>query len=210
MLGPIEYGDACAIVNVGRFPTPTTLSHKATSRRSNYGMAIQGFATRYNQPLIHDNKLKVLLPGALDASIKSGKRIRFLLDHDDKLECGCTDTNLQLLTDANGVAFRLRLSESELAHHARTLAEAKLYTAMSIGYFDAKYETKYIDGYAVQYIYSAHLGEISFLKAGAVRTTHAELCDTRQAGSLLEETKNGKFLSDGSFAVLIRALQNVA
>ena len=201
----IEFGDACFITSVDHSPINQNLQRKAASR----GKVIEGIATKYNSVLFHDGMFKVLMPGAFDICLKNDAPVEMWLEHNESLRLGDTKTNLDLFSDDYGLHFRLRLDDSEISWHARSLVASKAYTECSIGYDRAKTGTREIDGKQVLFIYQARLEEVSLVQNGAVKTTHATVNDLDQCGSLADDCKSMKFRCDNAYVELERALRRL-
>jgi HK97 family phage prohead protease len=164
---------------------------------------IEGYGVKYNT-VINDGKLNMVVPDALDTSM-----VQFWVDHKSQLKLGDTRTNLELYTDDYGLAFRLRLDDSELAERACALVKNKQKTECSIGFDLAKTVTREIDGKSIIVILQARLEEISLVFSGAMSDspTHAMVNDIEKCGSLADDCKSMKFRSDNSFAELQRKLR---
>jgi HK97 family phage prohead protease len=204
----LEYGAACGFITAldGR-SVPPPVFRKSASRYET--KVIDGIATKYNYALFHDGKLKVIMPGAFDISMEYDAPVEMWIDHDKSLKIGDSRTNLELHSDEYGLGFRLRLDNSTLASHARSLVESKAYTEMSVGYDHVKTDTREIGGKSVLFILQARLQEISLVQAGCVTTTHAQISDIDTCGSLALDCKSMKFRVDNSYAELQRKLRNL-
>src|ERR1700712_321572 len=55
-----------------------------------------GYAVRYGKALIHDNKYKIVKPGAFKSSLQSGREVKVLLCHRNDQCLGSTNDGLEL------------------------------------------------------------------------------------------------------------------
>jgi HK97 family phage prohead protease len=89
-------------------------------------MALCGYATLYNQILpLHHGAYKMVLPGAFDRTLNSNAYVEFHLNHHDGECVGSTADNLELFSDAKGLAFRMRFPDSALGRECRIVAASK-------------------------------------------------------------------------------------
>jgi HK97 family phage prohead protease len=114
-------------------------------RAANDTRVILGIATRFLKTFVHDHKIRVLMPGALDKSLNSGRDVRLLIGHDDKLEVGSTrDGRLELAVTKGGLAFRYRFGDGPLDSETKRLIEKEMFCAVSIGFKYLRTEMKTI------------------------------------------------------------------
>jgi HK97 family phage prohead protease len=203
--GPIEYGCARGFICAVDGKSIETPAIAIESEQ----YALRGYACRYSEPLIHDGKIKVLQPGALDKSLRAGHPIRFQLDHDDNYVVGTTLDGLELLSDDYGLAFRFLIPGTAKGLHVRSLAQRKERTGVSIGYNAAKSVTRNVDGTPVDFIYEANLNEISLVRLGAIKRAYAVLEKADGLPPLSELSRNLTLQNDGAFVVVMRALQKL-
>jgi HK97 family phage prohead protease len=176
-------------------------------------MALSGYATRYNQIMpLHRGEYKMVLPGAFDRTLNSRAPVKFLLNHHDGECLGSTADNLELFSDARGLAFRMRFPDSARGREARATAESKTNTGMSIGfdYHNARKEDRKIGSLIVVVIIEAWLYEITWLHrvTGAVKDAFASYEDIGSS-SLRDDCRNGKILCDGAAVGMRRAFGNL-
>jgi HK97 family phage prohead protease len=176
-------------------------------------MALQGYATRYNQILpLHHGTHKLVLPGAFDRTLNSDATVEFRLNHHDGECLGSTADNLELFSDVKGLAFRMRFPDSALGRDSRVTAEARVNTGMSIGfnYNGAHKEHRSIDGLDVVVIIEAWLYEITWLHlvTGAVKDAFASY-ENIDDSSLREDCRSGKMLGDGAAVGVTRSIRQL-
>jgi HK97 family phage prohead protease len=153
--------------------------------RPDDGKLLHGYATRFRKLIHHDNKFKVLMSGCFAEYLRSGPKVRFLMNHDDNKCVGSTDRELELHVDEYGVAFRFQFPDTPLGREAKTLAETELLQGMSIGFDQMRVEYKVIEGETVCVLHDGVLHEISLLKTGAVGDAFATLVDRDNCGTTL-------------------------
>jgi HK97 family phage prohead protease len=134
-----------------------------------------------------------------------------LLEHNDALEFGDSKTNLVLHNDSFGLAFRCHLRDNEVSSHARALAESNAFSECSIGFsyepHDAEIRT--ISKTDVLFVNKGSIHEISFVKAGAVKQTHAVIADADKCEPLWSDCKSLKFELDNKYTELQRTLRKL-
>jgi HK97 family phage prohead protease len=211
--GGLEYSDCGFVTAVnGRSVTPIhRRSPPKHHRHSNVGKVIQGYGVKYDTLFFHDDKWRYIPSGAFDESLKSGKKVRMLLEHNDALEFGDSQTNLILHNDDYGVAFRCHFRDDEISGYAYDLASSAAYTECSIGFVcdPSDAETRLISKTKVQFIHRAELREISLLRAGACPQTNAAIKDADSCRPLFVESKDQQLVRDNKFAELQRSLRRL-
>jgi HK97 family phage prohead protease len=174
--------------------------------KTNRGFVIEGVASKYDTILFHERlKYVNIQSGAFDVSIKYEAPVECWIDHDKSL-ClkGC---RVELFSDENALNFRVHLNDSEIAGHARDLVECGLYSQVSLGWHSSKTITRDIGGTDVVFILQGTLTEISLVPAGAIKTTHAQVSEMKNCGTLAEDGL--RFKSDNSFMELRRSLKRL-
>jgi HK97 family phage prohead protease len=82
----------------------------------------------------HLGRSMIFKSGAFDNYLSRRPSIEFWLDHDETKSVGSTiGGDLELHSDNVGLAFRLRLPDTNLGRMVRYLAERREYTGMSVG-----------------------------------------------------------------------------
>ena len=176
-------------------------------------IALCGYATRWNHIIQHHGTTLMVDHGAFDRTLRSGAKIKLLLNHFDFQCVGSTFDNLQLCSDQHGLAFRYRITDTEDGRTVREMAENKN-DCISIGFdfHGARKAIRCINGVDVICITDATLWELSFLHgygAGAVYDAYATLKDADYSKTLRDECSGGKFLYDGAAVNVTRALQKL-
>jgi HK97 family phage prohead protease len=178
-------------------------------------MALQGYATRYNQLTpVHHGVRKLLLPGAFSPTLNSGMPVKFMLGGHDGQCIGTTADNLWLYSDDKGLAFRFRFPDTELGKTAREIAATRTETAMSIG-FNYQGASKRVcsigDVDDVVVISRARLFEITWLFncRGAINDAFASYEVVDSSRSLREDCYSGKLLRDGAAVGMSRAISKL-
>ena len=172
------------------------------------GKCLEGFGVKYETPYIRNGIYNCILGGAFDDSIKRD-RVRMLLDHDDDLEFGCSQSNLILESSDYGLGFRVHLHKDDISKRVTALAESKTYLDCSIGFSFRKSDssTRVIGHHDVLLIHRATLLEISFLAAGQVEQTSASLVDADKCEPLFESMT--RLVSENKFVHLMRTLRDM-
>jgi len=153
----------------------TKSAHKAASDRSH----IVGYATRWLKPHAHPKTgdIEVFLAGCFARSLTGHKAIRFLCGHREANLVATSADDLELATDDEGLAFRLRIPHTEMGSEVRNLVRYGQADQMSVGYTVEVDHWKTIDGTRVRIIADASLNEISLVECGAVPGTFAAFDD---------------------------------
>jgi phage head maturation protease len=73
------------------------------------GKYLQGYATRFGLPHIHDGQIEMFTAGAFARALSSKAAVRFLIDHDESKLIATAADRLELLGCEAGLAFRLHL-----------------------------------------------------------------------------------------------------
>jgi phage head maturation protease len=158
---------------------------------------LQGFAVRYNVVHVHKNRRELFTPGCFSGSLDG---ILFGIDHryQDKKLGNSDDGSLELADTRVGLAFRLKLAPGSVER-----IDGR--DEVSPSYVERLVEVR-SDG--VRVIKSAILVEISSVFVGAMRTTHAVVCDASKIGTLLDDAKSN-FENDGAAHKFMNALKRI-
>lgn len=89
---------------------------------------LEGYVAAFNNTDLGGD---VILPGAFDATLQAGQKVRFLRQHDHSQVLGVT---LGLKTDAHGLHGRFKLSRTPLGEETYTLLKDGALESFSIGY----------------------------------------------------------------------------
>jgi HK97 family phage prohead protease len=160
------------------------------------GYCLQGYATRYGLPHIHDGQIEMFTTGAMARALATKTAVQFLIDHDESLLVATAADRLELFGDEKGLAFRLRLADDDA--HLIEMVKSGERDGMSVGYRIEADEWRTITGERVKIITDGLLCEISLVKGGPVRQAFASVVDASQCGTLAQDCKAGRLLSDGS------------
>ncbi|SHN71578.1 HK97 family phage prohead protease [Bradyrhizobium erythrophlei] len=175
------------------------------------GLVLHGYGFRFDTLYRHNDRWNYISPGAFDESLKSAHVVRMLLEHNDDLEFGNSQSNLILHADEYGVAFRCHLRKDKISEHVTALAQSKAFLDCSIGftYAASNTTTHTVSQNPVHFISKGELQEISFLRAGACPETNATLEDADKCGPLFSDCKASRLVSDNKFNHLIRTLRDI-
>ena len=187
--GGIEYSSGGFITSVGGRPSGATLeTRRAAQQGVPTGRVLRGFAALYRKahPFTGDDEgpadADYLLPGCFAESLKRGDCVRFCAMHLRSRDFGSTsDGALKLLETETGLAFELKLSDSD--DHAELLREiaSDAKRGMSIGYYKIKAARKVVDGTRIRILEHARLDEISLVDRPAIRGTGVAVLDAAKA-----------------------------
>jgi HK97 family phage prohead protease len=180
-----------------------------TTRRSNRGLVIEGVASKFETNLYHDRLGFVnIMPGAFDISLKYPEApIEAWLDHCPAL--ALTDCKVELLSTETELNFRVHLSDSEICNQARDLVACGAYTQCSLGWNSSKTISRDICGTPVAFILQGTLTHIALVPAGAIKTTHCQVSELKNCGTLAEDCKSSRFKSENDFVAIRRAMQKL-
>jgi uncharacterized protein len=96
---------------------------------------LEGLAAPFNVATRIGDFTEIILPGAFSASLKSGRDILALADHDPKAVLARTRSGtLKLAEDSRGLAFEISLPDTTAARDALALAERGDLGGMSFGF----------------------------------------------------------------------------
>jgi len=97
---------------------------------------VEGYVAAFNNKDLGGD---VILPGAFDASLAAGHKVRFLRQHDHSKVLG---TVLELKADAHGLRGRFRISRTPLGEETYQLLKDGALDSFSIGYLPDEAEHK--------------------------------------------------------------------
>lgn len=181
-----------------------------STKFSDAGEIIQGYATRFNKPHMYKGRVEVFARGCFARSLVPGApAVSLLVMHKESELLGTTADRLELMQDEHGLAFRFRVPDDHLAQETKAAVAARELSAMSVGYQTLAEEVKTIDGTEVHIIKDAALREISLCRIGAVPETHAAVTVTGEALPFNVAVKSGSILADGAFAKLMQSLDRL-
>lgn len=95
---------------------------------------VEGYASTYGNV---DHGGDVVLRGAFDDSLKSDRRVRFLLGHDQTKILG---TPVDLHSDEKGLWSKFKISKTSLGQDVHTLLKDGALDSFSIGYIPTEFE----------------------------------------------------------------------
>lgn len=176
--------------------------------RTNRGFVVEGVASKYDKILYTESHGFISIqPGAFDVSMKWEPAVECWLDHDEAL-ClkGC---KVELHSTETELNFRLHLDDSELAGHARDLVASGAYTQCSLGWHSSKHVTKVIGGTEIKFVLQGILTHIAVVPSGAIPSTHCQVNELKNCGTLADDCQSYRFKSDNAFTELSRALNRL-
>lgn len=94
---------------------------------------VEGYASTYGNV---DQGFDVVMPGAFDETLKSGRRVGFFHSHDPRMVLGKT---LSLKSDKKGLFGKFKISKTQLGEDTRQLIIDDAMGGLSIGYRARKY-----------------------------------------------------------------------
>jgi HK97 family phage prohead protease len=130
------------------------------------GLALDGFALLYDQPLIYDNEIWVFEAGCFSDSLRVSKEIFFQIDHDTNRRVASTRNALSFSDDEIGLAFRLGLDDLKQGAELKRMVDAGRRAAVSVGIKNDESHIKMFGKHPVRIITKAELFEISLVGAG--------------------------------------------
>ena len=99
------------------------------------GRSLEGRAVKFNTPARIGPFTEVIAPGAFTNTLKSGRDVMALIDHDmTKLLARSKSGNLVLTEDAEGLLFSIALPETSAAQDLLALAKRNELSGASIGF----------------------------------------------------------------------------
>jgi Escherichia/Staphylococcus phage prohead protease len=102
---------------------------RATGRR------LEGYAATYNPPATVMDFREIIKPGAFATTLRSGRDVVFLVDHQpSQLLARTRNGSLKLAEDQRGLIFSADLPSTTLANDVLALAEARSLGGMSFGF----------------------------------------------------------------------------
>jgi uncharacterized protein len=146
-----------------------------------------------------DSHNDIVVKGAFRKSLQSGRKTRFLFDHDPAKAIGRVD---HLAEDGKGLAFRAEFSKNQMAQEVRQDLKDGVLDSFSIGYRPIISNADKVNGRSVNLLKEIALYEISVVSipsneqavltavksSGILSQEHQELVE-RFAQFLVEETK---------------------
>ena len=96
---------------------------------------LEGYAAKFNTEARIADFVELIAPGAFSASLKSGRDVLGLVDHDaSKVLARTRSGNLKLAEDSTGLAFELQVPDTTAGRDALALAERGDLGGMSFGF----------------------------------------------------------------------------
>jgi HK97 family phage prohead protease len=95
---------------------------------------LAGLATKFNQPFVPEDQIKMLAPGVFAASLASRQRIALQLDHNDRTAVASTDSGLELKETDIGLTFRLDMRRARNAGAICSIVDGGNRASMSVSY----------------------------------------------------------------------------
>jgi HK97 family phage prohead protease len=142
---------------------------------------------------VHRGKdgLDVFMRGCFARSLMSDRAIRFLVQHDEAECLATTADRLELHSNNDGLAFRLKVPLSMAGRQVIAEVSSDYRCGMSVGFHAMNAEVKRIGDCDVRCIYDAELFEISLVRAGAVEEAFAVVCDDGSETKSLKDAATG-------------------
>jgi HK97 family phage prohead protease len=171
---------------------------------------IQGYALRWHSLVQHgDGRLAYFLPGSIKYPMLDEPK-QILFDHDESHVISTTRQGLVLHADDHGLAMRLHIPNTPLGAKARETVRSGERTALSVGVTMDGSELRDIDGEKVRIVHHAKLHEISIVRKGACRPAYCLLVNADTCGTIEEDAKRLRVLSDGAWNNLTKKLRELA
>jgi HK97 family phage prohead protease len=172
---------------------------------------IQGYALRWHSLVQHgDGHLAYFLPGSIRYPMLDTEK-ELLFDHDASLGIiSTTRKGLVLHADDHGLAMRLHIPDTSLGRKAVDTVRSGERTALSVGVLMQDPEYRDVDGVKVRMVRRATLQEISLVRRGACRPAFCMLVDADTCGSIEQDAKSLRVLSDGAWNNLTKKLRELA
>jgi HK97 family phage prohead protease len=112
-----------------KFEQRAVLELRAKNRR------LEGYAAKFGTEARIADFIEIIQPGAFSASLKSGRDVLALVDHNpEKLLARSKSGTLRLSEDSAGLAFEINLPSTQAASDALALAERGDLGGMSFGF----------------------------------------------------------------------------
>lgn len=100
---------------------------------------LEGYAAKFGVEARIADFTETIAPGAFTATLKSGRDVLALVDHDrSKVLARTRSGNLKVAEDSQGLAFELSLPDTQAGRDVLTLAERGDLGGMSFGFVVAK------------------------------------------------------------------------
>ena len=100
---------------------------------------LEGYAAKFNTEARVSDFIEIIKPGAFAASLKSGRDVLAMVDHDpSKVLARTRSGNLRLSEDSSGLAFEVSLPDTTAGRDALALAERGDLGGMSFGFLIPK------------------------------------------------------------------------
>jgi Caudovirus prohead serine protease len=193
--------------SIGRFGGQITrIDHRSPPREKPSGKysdapkVLQGFACLYNVIHSHKGRKEMFATNCFEGSLFS---VMCHVDHNllSKQLGDQDDGSLELFDSEIGLAFRLKISASDLDRLQGR-------DQMSVMYRENVVDVQSIGSDSVRVIKSASLVEVSAVHAGAVKNTFAVVRDATKVGRLIEDATRS-FPSDSALAGIQRAISRL-
>lgn len=114
---------------------PVKLEQRAVLELRAKDRRLEGYAAKFNTEARIGDFIEVIAPGAFRASLKSGRDVLGLVDHDPtKLLARTKSGHLTLEEDSSGLAFSLQVPNTQAGRDAIELAERGDLGGMSFGF----------------------------------------------------------------------------
>jgi hypothetical protein len=164
---------------------------------------LQGVASEFGKYFQHGDDILRLNSRCFDKSLRSGRDIKLLINHDTSQCLGSWTDKLMIYAGEKRLVFRFLLPGSEFNHLANDFDS---YVPVSIGYITEKTESTTVNGIKVVTVVEGSLTEISILdKAPAVHSTYGRVVSWETCGGLQEDYEAGRFELVGKYISLHRA-----
>jgi HK97 family phage prohead protease len=138
---------------------------------------LAGLATKFNQPFVHDDQIKMLAPGVFTSSLATGQRIALQLDHDNGTAAANTDSGLALKETDLGLLFYLDLRRAKNPGAIHAIVDGGNRACVSVSYGVEQERCETYAGHKVRVITQASLKEISLVRRGVVEQAFAFITD---------------------------------
>lgn len=121
------------MIHAARFPDG--VERRAVTELRAVGRRLEGVAAPFNSPASVGTWTETIAPGAFSASLRAGRDVLALLDHDPtRLLARSSNGTLRLAETAAGLEFSLDVPSTTLGADALAMAEAGLLGGVSIGF----------------------------------------------------------------------------